>query len=137
MRQKYTWMQKKNIYLNDCPTNSKELKNFVMEKFRKHVWGKELGRKKKYYIEEFNPTYDLQQKEYIGANIPWRAKVFIAQLRTNSFQLWCEQDDGKCLKKLGKNECVHFARPGQWNQKKISFWNVMRSKTSKKVIGIS
>ena len=33
--------------------------------------GKELGRKKKYYIEEFNPTCDLQQKEYIGANIPW------------------------------------------------------------------
>ena len=65
MRQNYTWMQKWNIYLNACPTNSKELKNFVMEKFRKQVWGKELGRKKKYYIEEFNPTYDLQQKEYM------------------------------------------------------------------------
>ena len=31
MRQNYTWMQKWNIYLNACPTNSKELKNFVME----------------------------------------------------------------------------------------------------------
>lgn len=49
-----------------------------------------MGRKKKYYIEEFNPTYDLQQKEYIGANIPWRVKVLIAQLRTNLHHLRCE-----------------------------------------------
>ena len=35
MRQNYAWMQKWNIYLNTCPANSKELKNFVMEKFRK------------------------------------------------------------------------------------------------------
>ena len=48
MKQNYTRMQKMNIYLNACPTNSKELKNFVMEKFRKWVWGKELGRMKKY-----------------------------------------------------------------------------------------
>lgn len=41
-----------------------------MEKFRKRVHGKDLGRKKKYYIEEFNPTCDLQQKEFIGARIP-------------------------------------------------------------------
>ena len=54
-----------------------------MEKFRKEVWGKELGRKKKYYIQEFKPMCDLQQKEFIGASIPWRAKVLIAQLRTN------------------------------------------------------
>jgi len=40
MKQNYTWMQKWNIYLNACPTNSKELKDFVMEKFRKKVWGK-------------------------------------------------------------------------------------------------
>ena len=55
-------MQKWNIYLNVCPTNNKELKDFVMEKFRKKVWGKELGRRNKYYIEEFNPTCDLQQR---------------------------------------------------------------------------
>ena len=52
--------------------------------------GKELGRKKKHYIEEFNTTCDLQQKEFIGASISWRAKVLIAQLRTNSHQLQCE-----------------------------------------------
>ena len=60
-----------------------------MEKFRKHIWGKELGRKK-YYVQEFNPTCDLQQKEYVGASIPWRAKILIAQLRTNSHQLQCK-----------------------------------------------
>ena len=62
MKQNYTWMQKWNIYLNVCPTNSKEKKDFVMGKFHKKLWGKELGRKKKYYNEEFNPTCDLQQK---------------------------------------------------------------------------
>jgi len=61
-----------------------------MEKFRKWVWGKGLGRKKKYYIEEFNPTCDLQQKEFIGARIMCREKVLIAQLRTNSHRLRCE-----------------------------------------------
>lgn len=30
MRQNYKWMQKWNIYFNVCPTNSKELTNFVM-----------------------------------------------------------------------------------------------------------
>ena len=33
MRQNNKWMQKWNIYLNACPTNSKELNNFVMENF--------------------------------------------------------------------------------------------------------
>ena len=78
MRQNKKWMQKWNIYLNACPTNSKELKNFLLEKFRKGIWGKELGRKKKYYVQEFNPTCDLQQNEYIGASIPWREKVLTA-----------------------------------------------------------
>jgi len=40
--------------------------------------GKRVGRKKKYYVQEFNPTCDLRKKEYIGANIPWRAKILIA-----------------------------------------------------------
>ena len=98
MRQNYAWMQKWNIYLNAYPTNRKELKNFVMKKFRKYVWRKELGRRKKYYIEEFNPTCDLQQKENIGANIPWREKVLIAQLRTNLPQFRCEKGRWKMPK---------------------------------------
>jgi hypothetical protein len=73
-----------------CPTNSKEIKTFVMDKFHKRTWEKELGRKKKYYIEEFNPTHNHQQKAYIGANISWKSKILIAQLRTNSHQVRCE-----------------------------------------------
>jgi len=50
-------MDAKMEYLGQClSTNSKKLKKIVMEKF--WVFGKELGRKKKYYIE-FNPTCDL------------------------------------------------------------------------------
>ena len=40
MRQNNKWMQNWNIYLNACPTNSKDLKSFVMEKFCKRIWGK-------------------------------------------------------------------------------------------------
>ena len=72
-----------------CPTNNKEMKTFIMDKFHKHTWEKELGRKKN-YIEEFNPMHNHQQKAYIEANISWRSKILIAQLRTNSHQLRCE-----------------------------------------------
>ena len=112
MRQNNKWMQKWNIYLNACPTNSKELKNFVLEKFRKGIWGKELGRKKKYYVQEFNPTCDLQQKEYIGASIPWRAKIFIAQLRTNSHQLRCETGRWKRPKEAWEERVCTFCTFG-------------------------
>ena len=90
MRQNNKWLSKWDIYLNTCPTNSKEIKAFVIDKFHKQIWGKGMGRKKKYYIEEFNPTYNHHKKYYIGANISWRAKMLIAELRTNSHQLRCE-----------------------------------------------
>lgn len=51
MWQNNKWMQKWNIYLNACPTNSKDLKNFVMEKFCNSIWGKELGGNKYYYVQ--------------------------------------------------------------------------------------
>ena len=38
--------------------------------FHKKTWDKGLGRKKEYYIEEFNPTYNHHQKAYIGACYP-------------------------------------------------------------------
>jgi hypothetical protein len=84
MQQNNKWLSKWGICLSMCPTKSKEIKKIVMDKFHKHTWEKELGRKKKYYIEEFNPTHNHQQKAYIGANISWRSKTLIAQLRTNS-----------------------------------------------------
>ena len=47
MKQNYIWM-KNGISTSMPPTNSKELKDFFMENFRKWVWGKELSRKKGY-----------------------------------------------------------------------------------------
>jgi len=52
---------------------------------------KELGRKKMYDIEVFNPTHSHQPKAYIEVNISWRAKILIAKLSTNSDQLRCEK----------------------------------------------
>jgi hypothetical protein len=83
-----------------CPTNSKEIEKFVMDKFHKRTWEKELGRKKKYYIEEFYPTHNHQRKVYIRAHISWRYKILIAQLRTNSHQLRCETGSWKRPKEM-------------------------------------
>jgi hypothetical protein len=67
MRQNNKWCSKWGICLSMCPTNSKEIKKIVMDKFHKRTWEKELGRKKKYYIEEFNHTHNHQQKHTKGA----------------------------------------------------------------------
>jgi hypothetical protein len=95
MQKNIKWLSKWDIHLNLCPTNSKEIKDFVIDRFHKQSWDKGIGRKKKYYIEEFNPTYNHHKKAYIGANIYWRAKMRIAQLRTNSHQLRCETERWK------------------------------------------
>jgi hypothetical protein len=55
MRQNIKWFNKWDIHLNRCPTNSKEIKAFVIDRFHKRTCNKGPGRKKKYYIEEFNP----------------------------------------------------------------------------------
>ena len=60
--------------LEHVPLRIVKKKAFVINKFHKRTWDKELGRKRKYYIEEFNPTYNQHQKAYIGTNIPWKAK---------------------------------------------------------------
>ncbi len=113
MRQNNKWLSKWDIDLNTCPTNNKEIKAFVIDKFHKQVWGKKLGRKKKYYIEEFNPTYNHHQKDYIGANISWRAKMFIAQLRTDSHQLRCETGQWKRPKEAWEERVCTFCTSGK------------------------
>ena len=119
-RAKKTWMQQNNkwfsewgICLNACPINSKEIKAFVMEKFHKHTWDKELGRKKNYYIELFNPTLSHQPKACIEANISWRAKILIAQLRTNSHQLRCETGRWKRPKEVWEERVCIFYSSGK------------------------
>jgi hypothetical protein len=65
-------------------------------------------RKKEYYIEEFNPTYNHHQKAYIGTNISWRAKMLIVRLRTNSHQLHCETGRWKRPKEAWKERVCVF-----------------------------
>ena len=57
MQQNNKWFSKQGICLNMCLINTKEIKAFVMDKFYKLTWDKELWRKKKYYIEVFNLTH--------------------------------------------------------------------------------
>ena len=110
MRQNMKWLSKWDIHLNKCLTNSKEIKAFVIDRFHKRTWDKGLERKKEYYIEEFNPTCNHPQKAYIETNIPWRAKMLIAQLRTNFHQLHCEMLE-KTKRSLGKKGvCVLYLR---------------------------
>jgi hypothetical protein len=87
-------------------------KFFVMDKFLKCTWEKELGRKK-YYIEEFNPTHNHQQKAYIGVNISWRSKILIAQLRTNSHQLRCETGCWKRPKEMWEERVCILCSSGK------------------------
>lgn len=102
----------------ECPTNSKNLKSYVMEKICKHIWGGNLGRKKKYYVQEFNPTCDLQQKEYIGASIPLRERILIAQLRTYSHQLRYETGQWKRPKEVWKEQVCTFCTFGRVESEK-------------------
>ena len=78
-----------------------------MDKIHKYTWKKKIGRKK-YYIEEFNPTHNHEQKRYIGANISWRSKILIAQLRTNSHQLRCETGRWKRPKEMWEERVCIF-----------------------------
>ena len=43
MQQNNKWLSKWDIYLNTCPTNSKKIKAFVIDKFHKQIWGKGIG----------------------------------------------------------------------------------------------
>ena len=107
------WLSKWDMCLSTCPTNSKEIKDFVINKFHKQTWDKELRRKRKYYIEEFNPTYNQHQKAYIEANIPWKSKILIAQLRTNSHQLRCETGRWKRPKEAWQESVCIFCTVGK------------------------
>ena len=77
--------------------------------------------KKSVYIEEFNPTYNHHQKAYIGANISWRAKMLISQLRTNSHKLRCETG--------------HWKRPKEaWEERMCVFYTSEKVETKKHFI---
>jgi len=54
------------------------------------MWTNHSGRKKAYYIKEFNPNCDHSKKTYLGAAIKEKARMLVAQLRTGSHHLRCE-----------------------------------------------
>ena len=84
-----------------------------IDKFHKSTWEKELGRKKKYYIEEFNPNHNHHQIAYIWSNISWRAKIIIAQIRTNLHQLRLETRRWKMQKEVWEERVCIFCSSGK------------------------
>lgn len=62
MKQNIKWLNKWNIKLHDCPNTNKEIKKFVIEKFQIAMWNNHIGRKKAYYIKEFNPSENMERE---------------------------------------------------------------------------
>ena len=56
----------------------------------------------------FNPIHTHQQEAYIEANISWRAKILIGQLRTNSHQFRCETGQWKRPKEVSEERVYIF-----------------------------
>jgi len=113
MEKNNRWFIKWGIWLNMCLINSKEIKYFVMDKFHKGTWDKELGERKNTILKCFNPTHKHQQKAYIEANISWRAKILIARLRINSHQLCCQTRYWKRTKEAWEERVYIFCFSGK------------------------
>ncbi|KAH9293516.1 hypothetical protein KI387_041284, partial [Taxus chinensis] len=43
MKQNNKWMNKWGINFQECPNNNREIKNYVMEKFRTAMWTEQMG----------------------------------------------------------------------------------------------
>ena len=54
------------------------------------MWTNHNGRKKDYYIKEFNRNCDHGEKTYLGAAIKGKANLIVAQMRMGSHHLRCE-----------------------------------------------
>jgi hypothetical protein len=74
------------------------------------------GERKSIILKSLTPH--TIQKAYIGANIPWRAKMLIAQLRTNSHQLHCEIGHWKRPKEAWEERVCVFCTFGKVETKK-------------------
>lgn len=90
MKQNSKWLSKWNIKLHECPNTNVEIKKFVLEKFRTIMWTKQVGRKKTHYIQEFNPTWEHDEKNYLRIAIKGKARLLVTQLRIGSHHLRCE-----------------------------------------------
>ena len=62
MRQNIKWLSKWDMCLSMCPTNSKEIKAFVIKNFHKRTWDKELGRKRSIILKSLTlPTINIKR----------------------------------------------------------------------------
>ncbi|KAH9315018.1 hypothetical protein KI387_023645, partial [Taxus chinensis] len=98
MKQNEKWMKNWGISMQECPNTNGDIKKYVREKVKTAMWTKQLGRKREYYVKNFNPTCDHEQKHYMEAEIKWKAKMLIAQLKTSSHHLRCETGRWTTLK---------------------------------------
>jgi hypothetical protein len=65
--------------LYECSNIKEEIKRFVNEKFKIVMWTNHSGRKKAYYIKEFNPNCDHREKTYLGTAIKGKARLLVVQ----------------------------------------------------------
>ena len=83
------------------------------------MWANQLGRKKAYYVKEFNPTCEHDDKEYLGAKIKGKAKILITILRSGSHRLRCEIGRWKVPKEEWEDKICRFCNKGvvetEWN----------------------
>lgn len=76
------------------------------------MWTNQLGRKKSYYVKEFNPICEHCDKEYLGAKIKGKTKILITQLRSGSHRLICENGTCKVPKEEWKDKICKFCNEG-------------------------
>jgi len=83
MKQNRKWLGKWDINLHHCPHAKEEIKRWVLEKIRTAMWTKQVGKKKAYYVKEFNLSWKHDDKEYLSSSIKRTVKILIARLRTS------------------------------------------------------
>lgn len=76
------------------------------------MWANQLGRKKAYYVKEFNPTCEHDNKEYLGDEIKGKVKILITQLRSGSHHSRCETGRWKVPKEEWADRICRFCNKG-------------------------
>jgi hypothetical protein len=99
--------------MNVMNVNTKEeIKKLLNEKFRTAMWTNHSGRKKAYYIKEFNPNCDHSEKTYLGAAIKGKTRLLVAQLRMGSHHLRCETSRWRVPKEVWEERTCIFCNKG-------------------------
>lgn len=112
MKQNKKWLNKWNIQLHECLNTNGEIKKFVIEKFQTAMWTNHIGCKKAYYIKEFNPTGEHNEKAYLGTAIKGKAKLLLAQLRIGSHHLRYETGRWQRPKEVWEERTCLFYKAG-------------------------